>query len=424
MSDFATLKSALEVELKAHADAVEAASKTVEVKDNTVYVDPESYNAAQKHKETIFQLKDLMMAEKEGKDIQDWLNAPAENPVARVTNQPKEMKSVGDQFIESDEFKDVINSNVFESKEFNIDIPDIIGYATKDVYNAVGTYNTSFGIGTVRSELPWVQAPQLRQRIRDLFPTNTTSSNLIEFFRVLGLDNDGRGQVATVPDYSGGNFGLKPKSDLVFESDAARVRTIAHWIAVHRSTLADKAQIRSVINNQLFYGLALEEDDQLLNGDGTGENIRGLLHTPGIQTYNAPAAELRSDSLRKAQTLSTLALFPATGYILHPNDWQEIEIQKGETNDHYMLVTNVAVGAQSRIWRLPVVESPTIEEGTFLTGAFGQAAQIWDRERANIKISEHHADYFVRNAVAVLAEERLALTVTHPAAIIAGEFAA
>jgi len=241
------------------------------------------------------------------------------------------------------------------------------------------------------------------------------------------MANGGRGNAAVVAERTPGNdnFGLKPKSALSFESDSAMVRTIAHWVAVHRNTLADKPQLRSIIDNQLFYGLALVEDDELLNGDGTGEHVRGILNTPGILQYTAASGELKSDSLRKAQTLSALSLFPATGYVLHPNDWEDIELQKvGGTDQRYMLVTNVSVGAASRVWRLPVVESPSIAENEFLTGAFGQGVQIWDREKANIRVSDSHADYFARNALAVLAEERLALTVTHPQSIVHGSFAA
>jgi len=66
----------------------------------------------------------------------------------------------------------------------------------------------------------------------------------------------------------------------------------------------------------------------------------------------------------------------------------------------YMLFTNVAIGAQTQIWRNPVVETPAMPEGTWLTGAFGLGAQLYDRARASVRIAEQHSDFFVRNAVA------------------------
>ena len=427
MAEFKDLRAAFETELKNLNSALKAIDEGgVEVDGANVTVDEKMYKAASDSRARVLQLKSLMEGQAEYKNLQEWLEAPAGDEAGRFT--ATETKSFSEKFVGSAEYADAISSGTYRSRPVEYKVADIVrasAMETKagEVYSSLYGYSRTQNIGTVATELPWVSPPQLRQRVRDLFPVNRTSSNLIEFFRVLEMANDGKGAAAPVADYSAGNFGLKPQSTISFESDSSQVRTIAHWIAVHRNTLDDKAQVRSVIDNQLMYGLALVEDDQLLNGSGSGENLRGLLNTPGIQTYTAGGGELKSDSLRKAQTLSTLALFPATGYILHPSDWEDIEIQKGTTNDHYMLTTQVSVGLQSRVWRLPVVESPSIAEGTFLTGAFGQAAQIWDRQSANIRLSDSHADYFVRNAVAILAEERLALTVTAPSAIVKGTFA-
>jgi HK97 family phage major capsid protein len=71
---------------------------------------------------------------------------------------------------------------------------------------------------------------------------------------------------------------------------------------------------------------------------------------------------------------------------------------------------------------VPVVESDSITEGYFLVGAFRLGAQIWDREGVSIRVSEHHASYFIQNLVAILAEERFALTVYRPEAFVYGAF--
>ena len=425
---FKDLKSAFETELKVLNETVSAVSeKGIEVNGENVAIDPKLYKAAADSRDRIKQLKALMESQAEYKDLKSWLEDPEVDLKGRF-EEKTEYKSISDTFVGSDEFKTAISNGTYKSNNVYFNQADIVktsAFEVKagEIYGGMYGYSRTHNIGTVAQELGWVQPPQLRQRVRDLFPVNRTSSNLIEFFRVLEMANDGRGAAAPVADYTAGNFGLKPQSTIGFESDSAQVRTIAHWVPVHRNFLSDVPAVRSVIDNQLMYGLALVEDDQLLNGSGTGENIRGLFNTPGIQTYTAGAGEIKSDSLRKAQTLSTLALYPATGYIVHPSDWEDIELQKESgTSNSYALTTNVAVGLQTRVWRLPVVETPNMPEGTFLTGAFGQAAQVWDRESANIRLSDSHADFFVRNAVAILAEERLALTVTVPSAIIKGTF--
>ena len=61
-------------------------------------------------------------------------------------------------------------------------------------------------------------------------------------------------------------------------------------------------------------------------------------------------------------------------------------------------------------------------EGEFLVGAFGLAAQIFDREEASVMISSEDQDNFVKNKVTILAEERLALAVKRPQALVHGTF--
>jgi HK97 family phage major capsid protein len=80
------------------------------------------------------------------------------------------------------------------------------------------------------------------------------------------------------------------------------------------------------------------------------------------------------------------------------------------------------MGGEPRVWRMPVVDTPAIEQGTALVGAFGTGAQLYDREQASIRISEQHSDFFVRNAIVVLAEQRLALAVKRPEAFVAVDF--
>jgi HK97 family phage major capsid protein len=297
------------------------------------------------------------------------------------------------------------------------------------------------GFGRVQFD-PSVPRATRNYRVRDLFPVATTNANLIDYFRVLGFaENGGDGNAGPVADRRAANetgnpvgdgtdvFGRKPKSNLTFQSAQAPVRTLAHWEAAHRNVLQDEPQLQSTINNELLYGLALEEDYQILQGDGTGENLLGLLNVPNTQTYvqtddggtPAAATEPKSDALRRAATKAIIANYAPSGYVLHPYDWEAVELQK-DGEGRYMLVTNISVGAESRVWRQPVVETVAMPQGTFVTGAWGTGAQLYDRQVANVRIAEQHADFFIRNAVAILVEERLAFAVKRPESFVIGTF--
>lgn len=416
MSETKTLRAALETEAKTLSDLVASVNETgLTVEEDRVVIDEKAYAAITDQKALVAKLKDLLAAESEYKNIRELLDPPVESKSRFGT--VTEYKSVADVLLENEEFKEYKGKG---SVDTELPFRDIIQH--KDVYSAMASYTPTYNIASNVQQLPMVPAPAQRQRVRDLFPQASTNSNLLEYWISKGLNNEGKGSAATVAERSGGTFALKPQSDISFEHASDPVRLIAHWIPAHRNTLADAPQLRSIIDNQLLYGLALAEDDQLLNGDGAGENILGLLKRSGIQSYTPVGGDWKSDSLRRALTLGELSGFPSTGFVLHPSDWEDIELQRGTSNDHYAITTNIAVGAQQRVWRTPVVTTPVITEGTFLAAAFGQACQVYDREQANIRVAEQHADFFVRNAVVILAEERLGLTVQNPGAVIAGTF--
>ena len=272
-------------------------------------------------------------------------------------------------FIDSDQFKDMISSGGFNSKEFVVEGNDLgqMGAERKDVYTALAPTLTSIGFGHTQFD-PLVPRQFRKMRVRDLFSVAQTSSNLIDFFRVTGFSTDRLDlttHASTVPEYESAAFGLKPQSSLNFEADQAPVRTIAHWEAAHRNVLQDEPQLRSVIDNELLYGLRLEEDYQILNGVGTGNDLKGLLKTDNIQLYSQGASatgETKLDALRRATTKVILANYEATGFVMHPYDWEDVELTRG-ADGHYVLVTNVAIGAQQQVWRQPVVDSAAMTAG-------------------------------------------------------------
>jgi HK97 family phage major capsid protein len=115
-----------------------------------------------------------------------------------------------------------------------------------------------------------------------------------------------------------------------------------------------------------------------------------------------------------------LSELEATGHVLNPRDWAEIELLK-DTTGRYIIGDPKADGVK-RLWGLPVVDTTAMTAGNFLTGAFQMGAQIFDREDANVAISTEDANNFRQNLVTILAEERLGLAVYRPEAFIKGTF--
>jgi len=353
---------------------------------------------------------DVKSVDERLKDIEVKANRPGFGGV-------EARKSMGQLFVDSDEYK---NSRARGLK--SVSPVQIAGsFFQKDITSAAGSAGAL--IDAMRLPEIYRDPADRPTHVRSYMNVGTTDSNAIEFMVEDDFDNEAGPQFDN--DAPGNKFELvaKNKSDLQFDLKTVPVRTLAHYMVASRQVLDDAAMLRSYIDGRLRYGLALEEDKQILYGTGTGGDLEGIMVNPAVQNAGDPAGtDTAIDHIRRAIALARVAEYPVTAIMLHPTDWANIELTKGD-DEHYVWVT-VPAGGESRLWRVPVVETTAINEGEFLLGNFQLAAQLWDRQQSVIRISESHEDLFVRNGLVVLAEERIALTVFRPKAFVKGGFGA
>ena len=69
---------------------------------------------------------------------------------------------------------------------------------------------------------------------------------------------------------------------------------------------------------------------------------------------------------------------------------------------------------------LVATQAMTIDK--FLVGNFDRAATLYDRWTPRVEVSTEHDDFFTKNLVAILAEERIALAPKNAAALTYGDF--
>ena len=252
---------------------------------------------------------------------------------------------------------------------------------------------------------------QRRMTIRDLITSGRMGGNTLEYVKETGFTN------SAAPVAEGA---AKPESDLKFALVSTSAKVIAHWMKISRQALDDVDQIRSIIDQRLLYGLAYVEEAQLLNGDGTGQNLNGII--PQATAYSAPitlSSPTSIDMMRLAMLQAALAEYPATGHVMHPSDWAWIETLK-DSQGRY-IIGNPQGSVSPTLWGLPVVTTQSIAVDKFLTGAFMMGAQVFDRWDARVELGYVNDD-FTKNLVTILAEERLALAVYRPEAFIYGDF--
>jgi len=248
--------------------------------------------------------------------------------------------------------------------------------------------------------------PQLRRQLRilDLIPTGTMDGNAVPY-------SQESGSFSTAVETAEG--ALKPEGAVIYTDQTATAVTIAHWTKVRKQALADVPAVQTLIDGRLRYGVERRLQDEILSGDGVGENMRGVLNTTGIGTVAYSAAELITDQILEGITSVFLADAEANAIVMHPTNWKAALKAKAAGDGHYYSAGPFSV-TPAVMWGVPLIPSAAIPVGTALVGDFTVGASLFIREGVNLLISDSDQDDFVKNKVTLLAEMRAALAVWNP----------
>lgn len=349
----------------------------------------------------------------------------------RDASREQVKKSLGRSIVESAEFKAAMapfkGGRVMEKARFQTD-PIAVKSFIRSKSLFTGDSDTSAGALVVAEQAGIVEMLGRRDfRLRDLVSVRTTGSDTVEYVEQTSHTNNAAAVAeATTSESPTSNTtdgsvvlpeggGYKPEGAWEFARRTATVKTIAEWVPATKRSLADAGQLEGLINDELRKDIEEEEDDQILNGDGTGENLTGILNWSGIQTqsFSTDLFESVRKGITKARTVGRVN---PNGVVLAPEDVEKMDLAKASGTGNYFGAGPFAMGPRT-LWGLPVVESETITAGTALLGDFSKAV-LWDREQTTVTMTDSHADFFIRNLVAVLAEERVAFAVTRPKAFV------
>ena len=405
----------MEIEaIKSHLDTVKAEIKSaVEKRDAEVKQYGEATEATRKALTAATERLDTI---KSDMDRMDGRIIEMEKAAQRQFASAQVAKSYGQQFIESAQYKGA-RSN---------------GTDAFRVEKTVSGLAASAGALVRPDRRPDVVINAERPSfIRELLQSIPTQSNAVEVMRENVFTNNAGVQAPSSASTAigAGEWQTKGQSNITYQLVTVPVRTMAHWVPASRQVLSDAPMLQRLIDAKLMYGLNLLSDSQLLFGDGTNQNLTGLMVDSGVETVGQIAAGTTAaqrpgamlDHIRAAITrCQTFDYYNINGIVLNPVDWGTLETAKG-TDGHYIWVS-VPNGGESRLWRVPVIVSNAMTANNFLLGDWTMGATIYDREQMDIRVSESHADYFVKNGVAILAEERYGFGIELPKAFCKGLF--
>lgn len=364
--------------------------------------------------------------EREFSELQKWASttdrraattAPA--PVLdAIESRNNPTKSAGTQLLEHEEFKawmkaiapnGVLSDEapIGRSAKFMLDM----GLRKDLITGASATSGGAF----VQRDYSGIYVPfvQPRLTVRDLVINATTEGDLVEFVRANAHTNVASGVVEATST----SDGLKPEGAFTWAKVTAAVETIAEWVPVTKRALADAGQLRSIIDDQLRYDLAQRLNAQMIEGNGTSPNFRGIRNTTNILTQSFSNNVV--ETLRKAKTKIT---DPSTGSgripngaVLTPTSLETLDLFRvgGSTTTDGPFLVNPFGGAERTLWGMALVEEPGMTSTKAVVGFFRDAV-LWDREQESVQVYDQHSDYAARNLVMVLAEWRGTFGVLQP----------
>lgn len=396
MSEVKELKTSLELQLKEGFQGLQEkydSAMTEMQKGNEVTVDLKKQIESQKGElqKVIDQVQDL------------------EQKGVKLRGQPGEGKSFIDMVKGHDNYKGLQQKSI-NTAEIEVTKSDLASMKEMKVNSA----------GIVAPIYDPVIQPGIRQelRIRDLLTTIPVSGQNYTYFRE-NVHTRGAAPVA--------EGGLKPTSNVTFTTETDRVKKIAVWMPATDEVLSDVPQMFAYLQQLLRYDLKLEEESQILKGDGTGENLNGLMtQATSYNTALSKAGDTSIDLIRRAiYQVRKQSKMSADGIVMTELDWMNIELQKDGENRY--LFANLQGLVTPILWGRPVITSDSMDEGDtdtggeFLVANFARSTTLFDRMAYQFKMGLIN-DQFIRNEIALLVEERLGLGVRRKEALVKGQF--
>lgn len=255
--------------------------------------------------------------------------------------------------------------------------------------------------------------PDRKARARDLILQGTTTKTAIEYTRETAV-TDNTGTTAEGAEWN--------QNDFTLVAATAVARKITNYIILSEEMLDDVEGMTSYILARLPSKINKEEDEQILEGDGAGVNLSGLVtnataYSDNLADSNVQRIDVLADAVRQVEVGSNN---DATGIVVHPNDFYKIVMTKESTYGYvhpWILMQTPLV-----IAGVPVMSTTAITEGDFLALS-RMAAQVFFRQQMQIEFSNQNEDNFIKGMVTVRASKRLALPIYSPLSMITGDFA-
>ena len=254
--------------------------------------------------------------------------------------------------------------------------------------------------------------PNVPQKIEPLIPHIAVTTDSVDYVTV--ADTIGAAGVAEA--------GAIPESRFTPTLAKANVVNVAHYTKITKQLADDAPALAAYINTKMLYGLQNKVESQIVNGNGTAPQLKGLLATGNFTDASAQLTGAKNlfDLLLLLQGVAETAAYEPEALVLNPMTWAQLAMEK-DSQGRYLL-GGPGLAANKSVWGIPVVTSSAVPAGKFIFGNFTQTVTIYDRQQVAVEMTGTNEDDFTHYLYTIRASRRLALAVEVPAGIFAGDF--
>jgi HK97 family phage major capsid protein len=193
----------------------------------------------------------------------------------------------------------------------------------------------------------------------------------------------------------------KSEADFTPTPHTAALETYAHYKPLSRQALEDIPQIQSIVEGALRGGILASLEA------AAAAALAAATPPGGIDTVTD--ADLMTGIRIGIGNVQQSGYANPNAVLLNPADFAAIDVAvMGQTSNG-----PVRTGS---IWGVPAIAVGALPVGTAYVGDFKTCVTMFARNTVTSYMTDSHADYFVKNLLVILAEQRALVAVTEPKA--------
>lgn len=336
--------------------------------------------------------------------------------VKSIRTEENHLKSFDTRLKEAIEEKtdDIAKFSRGEIKRLALDIKGIDQKAVGAFSVGNVTGSTNFG---AQSRADIVMAPNRMTHVRSLLNVYPAGPGTDFYF--MRENGAGEGSIAPTSEATAAATpttqatGLKPQFDLDLVEASVKFETIAGWMLMSRRAMNNIPGLIGYLQRRVPEKMLNAEDAQILYGNGTSPNIKGILTSGNFVAGSAAGATVLAEKI-----INDMSLFEdtyerlATGIILRPADYYNFFKNKAAGSGEYDLPDGFTfVNGVLYILGVPVAKTTALTTNDYAIGDFDNGADLLIQEAMRLEFFEQDGTNVRTNQVTLRVEETIALPV-------------